>query len=552
MKSMIINTGSPRLGAILFSTLLVCSIAGCASKGKQPKAMPPAPSFGPPKIIQMRDIGAIAPTGNSVADMASDGNIYPGEWLAIEGKFIAESQFQIDGQTLVPARLTAKAMLVRVPAGLSPVKLHKLVLTNAHGTATREFHTRHYIAATDTDENRLHFLRTDPATKGYIEMDSAYEMELTQKRALLSQISPSHGFLYSFGIISREKVSREKAATETGMAYKVSLQTIHLAAAGMPAVIDETEIALSSQPTSVSMDDKGRLVLLGARDLVFIDVSEETHPKIMAKLALPATSGKELYMDALFLNQGKHLALMETTQNRLLIYDIADLARPALVAQQRVYPKADMPLLVDILADPAQSNRFWVLAGANLRILDEQLQDLYSRVMDGSQADEAHEVSEQLIAFEFKDGALIPGKTIDLPENFVPFFGISGPDKRLYVSGFNGEFLDFKTLTLDMGLVKNMFLSLVNTVQFGRILAIDPKSGQIQNQAQGLGLYYHLDYMPDLGPVYALYKLSGKMFAPFVKVKWGIGVSSRGTFSIRDGSANSIFPPYSVGYISLQ
>ncbi|QSX29708.1 hypothetical protein JYB88_16185 [Shewanella cyperi] len=531
-----------RIAPLLALALIL--LPGCNSTPRQVK---PAVQSQQPQIVRVRDIGSQLPTATAkLSKLTSDGLIYPGELLAIEGNIPADAQIQIDGQVVTKLQQLDKAVLIRVPAELAAGQAHRLSVSNAQGMAQWEFFSRHYIIATDTDANRLQFMRTDPKAKGLIEMDSAYDMTLDLKRAMFTQVSPSHAYLYAFGIDGRER-----AANDTGKQYHVLLQIIDLTAPGQPALLTEIPLELQSQPTAVARNGQ-QMILLGAKDLAILDVSDELAPKVISRMSLPGDRGNEMYLDVLFLQDGRRAAVLEAINNQVLLLDTENPQQPRELSRLQLFKDAKVPLLVDLERDPRDPNRFWALAGANLRVVSTKAKDLYHSLFGDDDTVASEAIPEMLQLLSINNDRLEPGQSITLPDNFVPFYAAAGEDNRLYVSGINGELLDFHDLSLDSTLIKQLFGGLLGTVQFGRILAVDTATAQVSNHAKGLGLYYHLTYNDDLGPVFALYKLSGKIFAPFVKVKWGVGVNSRGTFAIREGSATSIFPPYSVGHVSIQ
>lgn len=527
---------------VLFATLT--QLLGCASSSKAPVTLDP---IALPIINSFRDIGALVPSTANLKKMESDERIFPGELLAISGAHIADCQIEVDGIPTEIEKVLAKEILVRVPLGLNPLKKHTLTITNDFGSASLEFFSQHYIIASDTDDNRLHFMRTHAEEKGHIEMDTAYKMELDHKRVMLTLLSPSGGFLYSFG--TEEKQSSKQSVS--GNLFQVSLKLIHLAAQGEPKELKELSLKLHSQPVAVTMADENHLLLIGSRDVAILDVSDELTPKLVHRFDLTPALEEPHYIDAIALNGGRHLVALESLSNQLVVYDLADIRQPELINRVAIYPGLELPVTVDLEADPNSPNQFWVLAGSNLRSLASNLLTETQKLLTEKEK-ELGKVPEQLVQFTLENQQLQAKDTIPLPENFVPFFARFGSNEQLYVTGVNGNFIDFETMEFDLSLFKKLMGGLFNTVQFGRVLQITPATQEVTNHAQGLGLYYHLDYLEEFGPIFSLYKMGGTIWAPYVKVKWGVGVKSRGTFGIRDGHYKVIFPPYSVGHISVQ
>ncbi|GAA5216531.1 hypothetical protein GCM10025776_17530 [Corallincola platygyrae] len=477
----------------------------------------------------------------------SDQLIYPGEFVAIKGDRLSDAEVTIDGVPIPTFYHEQKSLLLRLPTGLNPVREHKLTVSNNFGSDSINFYSRHFIAATDTDNNQLHFMRTAPEEKGYIEMETAYDMTLDQKRALVSQISPSGGFLYSFGVESK----KVNSSSITGFSYQVSMNLIHLAAYKKPELHSEFHVDLHSQPVAVTMSENNQIILLGAKDAAIIDISEEIKPRQVVRFNLAEATQKYHYMDVITLQQGQLLAVLETYGNKIIIYDISEASNPKQKSSYEVYPNVDLPIAVDLEIDPNNPDRFWVLSGPNLRALASnaltEVQRLFAEPTEGTV-----ELPRELTQLSLTDTGVIESDKVRLPESFVPFYAKFGPNDTLFVTGLNGDLINSDNLELDLSLLKKLLTNVFSATQFGQVLEVKPDSKKVKAHAKGLGLYYHLEYMPELGPVFSLYKLGGTVFAPYVNVKWGVGVKSRGTFAIRKAHYKSIFPPYAVGYVSVQ
>jgi hypothetical protein len=272
----------------------------------------------------------------------------------------------------------------------------------------------------------------------------------------------------------------------------------------------------------------------------------------LAQLDLPLNGkGKDTtYVDGVFFDNGQRIAVLETYANRLSVIDITADFQLKLAAQTDVIPAQKWPATVDILVDVNDDKKVWVITGLNMRMFRVSFMDMFRKQRDGQDADSTSHMN-QIIPFEFVEGRFSVGPEIRLAEKFSPFYASFGPDKQLYISGLNTDFFG----STDLGSIewyKNIASMLFKSVSIGRVLKINPEDGQISTAASGFGIYYHLAVVPDLGPLFTLIKFTGAISFPYVKPMWGIGVTSRGTFSIRKLDSKSMLPPYSIGHISYQ
>ncbi|MCD9460550.1 hypothetical protein [Marinibactrum halimedae] len=91
-----------------------------------------------------------------------------------------------------------------------------------------------------------------------------------------------------------------------------------------------------------------------------------------------------------------------------------------------------------------------------------------------------------------------------------------------------------------------------DSVSFGRVVAIDLDTHETEVIASGVGIYYHLVDIPDVGPAFSLLKFGPALSYPFLSPNWGVGIQSTGTYAKRKMNKRAIFPPYSVGFMAYQ
>lgn len=513
-------------------------VGGCNSTSNSQSA-----KIGPPKIKSLLDVGAL-PINNihNLPRQFSDKRFSPGEWVAIEGRYLQDATVALNGRSLDVDQRAPNRLLVKLPRHVNPVDAHKLSVTTPYGSDHSNFHSSHYVIGTDTDGSQHYFMRTHHEAKGFIEKE---RHTVAQKHAMFNLVSNDGGLMYGIGIKAKRKQGEQYR-------FDIEIKTLHLAAADKPETIATNTIIMHSAPLSAQLNDQGQMMIVGKNDMVLLDVGSVAKPTRLAQLDLPLNEKLDTsYTDATFFDNGKRIAVLETYSNRLSYVDITPDNQLQFKPGVDVLPKQLWPATVDLVVDPQQANQVWVVTGPNLRMIDDAIVEQYQMWVNNKPKRNEEPVREQLIGYRLQNDKFGKTSTLELPERFMPFYATFGPDEQLYVSGMNLDFF----ATAESGStswLKNIAGMLWDSVAVGRILKLNPKNNATTTAASGLGLYYHLTVAPELGPVFSLLKLKGTVFPPFVTPAWGMGIGSKGTYALRKLAIKTLVPPYAIGQVSFQ
>ncbi|PCK07450.1 MAG: hypothetical protein COA42_14210 [Alteromonadaceae bacterium] len=538
-----------------FLSLTVLILAACNTQSvKEP---PPVVSGvipvnnGAPSISGLKDLGGLdIGLGEVLPKLMSDERFSPGEWLLVQGKNLGVSSLSIDGVTVPIDRYFGNYPLLRIPTGLSPLKQHTLTLTHAAGSASANFDSSHYIVTTDTDGKKSYFIRTNAKDRGGIEKEKKWIEEPSEDAIpMFNLISNDSAFSY---IINIKKRSGEVIEGVHG--YRLEINSYHLAAPEAPQKVATTYVDIASTPVQVTLGDDNTLLVVGKRDITLVDVTDPLKPAGISSLILPENEGKQktAYVDAIFLDDGKQIAVLETYNNTVSLIDASDRHNLNITDTFNILPEKSIALSVDLEPDPNDNKRFWALLGPNYRLAGSRLVDTYKKIFKKN-VEESRRAVNRVQSFTLASGKLILGNSVATPEHYATYFAVFGEDGRIYVSATKMDFLNFnfkKGGRLNViKMVKN-FLS--TSVSFGRIVAIDPNTGDTETISSGGGIFYHLVDVPDIGPVFSLLKFGPSFSFPYLTPSWGLGVKSTGTYAMRKMNRYAVFPPYSIGYVDFQ
>lgn len=532
-----------RLFVMLLNVAVVFAIVSTVGCSKSSSVKPIASIK--PQITSVVDNGSLVfyQPVNSVESSPyhkanSDKQYFPGEQLVIRGKNLQNVAVSLDGELLVPTSQQRDFIAIKLPRKMHPFNQHTLKIESADGQDQWSFNSSHFLIGTDTDGNRLHLLKTNPNEKGGFAKKT---IEIEQTRAMFNLISQDGGFVFSIGVDSKTKSKNGE-----DIVYGLSFNTIHLNHAKSPKKVSSQTIELNSAPISASIDQHGNVLLLGKTDLLLIDVSNPLEPRVLSQLALPteADGNETIYTDAVFINQSARIALLETYTNKVSVVSIAMDKTMNIESEFSLFDSSVLPFSIDLSVDPHNDNNLWVLIGPNLRQLGEKIY--------GDRESEGNTIPEKLVALQFVNNKLEKNREILLPDNFVPFFVSHENENQVLVSGMNGSFFEFDEDADWKDKLKVIGPMLMSSVNVGRILSVDPKTDTVTTAIEGVGIYYHVTFIPGKGPAFSLLKLTGAIWFPFVKAAWGMGIQDRGTYSLRNLSTKALFPPYSLGYVSFQ
>jgi hypothetical protein len=507
----------------------------------------------PPKITEMIDLGGLdIPLDGGIPTQFTDGRFSPGEWVILHGANLGAVSIDIDGIAVKAPYYFGNSPLIQIPTHLSPLKQHKLTLQTELGVATMPFYTSHYITAIDTDGKEIHLIRTNHAVEGGVEEDwLALDGEMN--RPMFALISPDSRFLYAINIKdgAPEMYSGIKA-------YYLEIITFHLANPNKPAEINRWEAILGSSPIDASINENGTILLLGKRSFTLVNASNPTDLQLIGSKKLPENAEKTTFVDAVFLDGNKKIAFLETYSNSVYLIENNSAEEFPLLSSLKLQPTKVIPLSVDLEVDRKSDKEFWVLEGLNYRLSGDSLEKLYGKIFKKSVVDESEQYLSQVQKVQINENSLTIGKVIPLPNNYVTFFSKFSLDGLLYITMMKFDFINIQTETgsadseSDKNMFKKMTSFLWDSVSVGRVTSLNVETGRYDTVAKGVGLYYDLVDVPDIGAVFSLLKFGPSFSAPYLAPSWGVGIKSTGTYTKRKMDGHAIFPPYSAGFVAFQ
>jgi hypothetical protein len=219
----------------------------------------------------------------------------------------------------------------------------------------------------------------------------------------------------------------------------------------------------------------------------------------------------------------------------------------------KLLPSKTIPLSIDLEVDNKNDNEFWVLEGLNYRLGGDSLEKFYKALVKKESPSEAERYVSQLQKVQLTSDSMSLTKVFTLPNNYVPFFSTFGEKGQMFVTMTKLDFLNVQA-DEDSGknLLKKMTSFLWDAVSIGRIISLNTETGTHEIVASGVGLYYDLVDVPDIGPVFSLLKFGPSFSFPYLAPSWGVGIKSTGTYAKRAMNGRAIFPPYSVGFVDYQ
>ena len=535
------------------AVLALLAAAGCG--GRYAVVPGPRPAGIPPRIERLEDLGALALRGGHLDAAERDGRFTPGEWVAVLGRGLHEAELALDGARLpIAAYLDGGSVVVRLPPDLPPERGHRLVARSARGEAEARLDSAVYVIGSDTDGNALRFLRVGAGGPDRVD-DAA--LAVPQPGTLHHALSPDAGLLYALGL-------REKRRGGDRVEFEAELAVVHLGAAGGPARVGAVEVRLASHPSGVAVTPRGLLLVLATRELLAFSLADPLAPRPVARVELSSDPANR-WIDLAVLDGGAAVAVLDATRNRLRAISLSDPAAPATIAELALAP-GDVPLSIDLAADPADPSAVVALQGRNLRTLGAKTKGAASSLagraiglVRGRKAEEppaprpepASTARGRLTRVRLAGGALVRGADVELPPDFIPLFCAPASDGRTFVSGVSPGALDTGALDVSLDSAGRVLRFLKDSVQLGKILSVGG-DGSSAVELQGVGLVFDVDALPGGELVYSGMRLTGTPFPPFVTVKWGVAIGGSGFHGLHAVDYDYFLPPYTYGQVSVQ
>ncbi len=467
----------------------------------------------------------------------------------MQGKNLGVHTLSIDNIPVEITQYYGNQPLFRIPTQLSPRKQHTLTVENRYGKTSTTFDSHHYIVTTDLDGGTTHLIRTNRKEKGGVE-EEWLALPADTKKPIFNLITKDSRYLLLMDIAKKE----ETALINNVHSYSIDIHSFHLSAPNIPARVASHSITLGSSPIDAILNNDGILLVLGKRSLTLVDANNPENLSTLGHTVLPQNpEGKTTYVDAIFLDDNKKIAVLETYSNRVILFQVDSSNTLTLIDEIALLPSKTIALSVDLEASKSDPNAFWVLEGPNYRLAGSKLAQTYKKLIKKKQVSADKRSVHQLQKVIIKENNLHLDKVIPTPKEYAVHFSVFGTDGRMYLSGTKTDFLtsDFnkdKTKTV----LKKVKGFLWDSISFGRIVAIDLDTEISETISSGVGVYYHLIDVPDIGPTFSLLKLGPSFSFPYLTPTWGLGIKSTGTYAKRKMNKRAIFPPYSIGFVDYQ
>jgi len=536
----------------VFTLFFLAQLIGCKHAGLNKdlsvSSLKPA-NNGKPIISSIVDFGNMdIKEGDKLHTDFSDKRYSPGEWIMLKGKNLGVTQIKIDDIEVEVERYFGDSPIIRIPVGLSPRKKHSIQVNQKFGQTKYEFFTSHYIVVTDTDDKKIHLIRTNVKDRGGIEEEWIELKDFT--RPMFNIITNDSSHLITVDIIK----TADTRFFESSKSYELEIKTFDLRAPNQPQLVATRAMFIGSALSNFYLSESNKLLLLGKQSFTELDVTNPRNIEVIGRKELPASrEGTETeFIDAIYIENAEKIVALETYSNRLVLLS-GKKPNYSILSELSLLPKKELPFSVDLEADPSDTSNFWVLHSPNYRIVGTKFKEAYKRAFKGEKATDATRPVYQLQKMIVKNAEMLKESSIDLPRHYASYFSTFGEDGRIYVSATKMDFLTTSLTNLKTkDVIKKAKSFLWDRVAFGRIMAIDPNTEKQEFVANGVGIYYDLIDVPDIGPVFSLLKFGPSFSFPFLAPNWGLGIKSTGTYAKRRLDYKSFFPPYNAGDVDFQ
>jgi len=166
----------------------------------------------------------------------------------------------------------------------------------------------------------------------------------------------------------------------------------------------------------------------------------------------------------------------------------------------------------------------------------------------------------RVVEVELEPEGLRLTRSVPLPADVFPFFVASDADGKLYVSALHGE-NPFDDLTANFDGVKKLLVGLRDTVQFSRVIQIDPATGETTPVLQSMAIYYEVVMLPTGRLLASLTRLGPGYIPPRVTLDWGFEIVDGDFMKLREvantgfglvDAVARLLPPYRYERVGAQ
>lgn len=502
---------------------------------------------GQPKILSLTDLGGLPLTvGGDIPTVFSDGRYSPGEWVMLNGKNLGVSELSVNGHTQKISYFYKGQPLVRLPTGMAPLHEQTISVSHTQGTAAIKFNSSHYIVATDTDGKKRHLIRTNPNENGGVE-EEWITLESDAERPLFTLVSQNSAYFFTVNIAERVAEDNSKEAN----AYVMDIRTFHAAAPNAPQLLKQISVVVDSSPIDAVISSDDEIIILGKRSFTVVDATNPVALKEKKRVWLePSGLEKTTYVDVIYFNNNRSIALLETYSNQVSIFDTKDYLKQETV---NLLPDKSIALSVDLEPNPKNTRQFWALLGPNYRLTGTKMVEQYKRWIKHQDTPPDRQSVHQLVKLEWQDQKLSEGLRYNLDSDYAAYFAKTDEQGDVVITTTKLKFLTSPLNTSSKTDMLKLSKSILwDALSFGRVVKVDAETGRMTTLASGVGIYYDFECVPDIGPVFSLMKFGPSFSMPFITPNWGVGIKSTGTYAKRKMNKYSVFPPYSIGHIAYQ
>ncbi|MCU0664170.1 MAG: hypothetical protein MUC50_17810, partial [Myxococcota bacterium] len=443
----------------IFLTLLslLCLMGGGCAPAPLVRVATAVPSIGPPRIARIVDLGGLAPIPDGVLDIRhSDSVLTPGEWVAVVGKNLDNSETKIEAcgvEAMAVGHLQGGSLLVRLPRSKHWDDHGGLTLTTPLGSDRVDIACGHAVVVSDMRDNALKLWRATGSEEQPLEEEPGV---VSLPRSGPIALGDGGALLYAAGRSSAPLLGRGHGPME--------LFVIHVAAVPQPTVESRTQIEGKGQIVGAAVDDPRRLLALAfENELVLLSLDNPTAPRVVGRLSMGESLGSAACTDGpVFMSGANQLTLLDSVGNTVVLVDLADPTAPRIAQQLALSEGATGSVTIAMTDHVDEAGRVHVLTGTNVSL---------ARMIARGKTDASTLVKAPpgLATVELRDGRVSVVNKIQFSGEWIPVDLALDPDGGVLVSVV-GMDVD-KLLSIEgsaQGLLK-MIGALKDTVQFGQV-----------------------------------------------------------------------------------
>jgi len=296
---------------------------------------------GKPVIKRIVDLGDISvPDKGALPTGDSDGVYVVGELLLIQGSmFGRQPTIMIGSRPADPiARMGDGAIITRIPPGVSTGKV-KVRVSHRAGASEKHIKVRRYHFVVQPNAPTVHVLRV------------AAGREPTRQAGL--------GIANAKGAAITGNGQTGLFAVDDG-GGKPWIGVVAVTASGGPKLVHHTKLQMKNA-SSILMARRAKIAaVMGKRSMTLLDLSTARNPAPYDAWTLP--KNVEAPVAAAMHPNGKLIVLLLPTSNELIGIDISMPTQPKVTKRLGLFPTERVPVVRDLKFTP-KGDELWVLSG---------------------------------------------------------------------------------------------------------------------------------------------------------------------------------------------